>query len=541
MASEQSTGTVTKPSDSSEAQLHECLTSIYDASRAAAEMSGLESKLDSLTSIRKTLISGDNISPGNLEQMDKTIEDLQAKIADKRKEINEAEQKVVTGFIRVITNVSGTTMSVGEDIVARCSAALKTFSETLHQEFRSTALRTEAALNELRENKMDITDRKTLQHNMEEFQAHITKTQKENVQEMRADSAGLFTTITEKIGLLCRQFDPVKVAATVEEEVFAKLDDKIQAQLREFSHETERAIGATNEKVGNIPGTITNAVKQLISDNISPGNMQRLIQGLPEYQAMKEAGAQLAANNNSNASIDIDPQHLPNFEAIKESVGRLSHDLVEVKQCTQQLRETVDLLRTQRVGPITAIEPGKFDFLVAVKRMEEMEREMSVIHNNVKMMETLVTVKSTAAATTDEQQMVVGHKRARIEGMSSDNANTEILAMLNEVESKHQKLLDFILQCKDTVLDDLFPSRLEAAMVKIEQVLMNHESFIRFLVDPFAAAQQKTLVPQQVPEGMLSPAMIDAISQLVQKTTQESTEPLEKKIKLLEEKLNSRS
>lgn len=69
----------------------------------------------------------------------------------------------------------------------------------------------------------------------------------------------------------------------------------------------------------------------------------------------------------------------------------------------------------------------------------------------------------------------------------------------------------------------------------------NHENFIRFLVDPFSTAQQKIVLPQtSVTEGMLSPAMIDAISQLVQKTAKESTEPLEKKIKLLEEQLNSR-
>lgn len=375
---------------------------------------------------------------------------------------------MITGFTNVITELSRGTQTIGEDVVTRCTAALQAFNETIRQEFSATAQRTESALKELRETKMNVSECDQIKQNMLDFQAHITKTHSRNVEEMRLDSATLFTTITEKIGLLCRQFDPTKVAATVEEEVFEKLDKKLQEQLKELRQGTERAIHATNEKVGNIPGTITNAVKQLISDNISPGNMQRLIQGLPEYQAMKEAGAQLATSSSSTDLLD--PQHLPNFEAIKDSLARLTHDLVEIKQSTQQLRNTVDLMRAQRVGTLQTIEPEKFDAMVAVKRMEEMERDIQVIHNSIKMMETLVTVKSKSV--TDEQQLVVGHKRARIEGMSSDNANTEILAMLNEVESKHQKLLDFILQCKDTVLDDLFPSRLEAAMVKIEQVLM---------------------------------------------------------------------
>lgn len=71
----------------------------------------------------------------------------------------------------------------------------------------------------------------------------------------------------------------------------------------------------------------------------------------------------------------------------------------------------------------------------------------------------------------------------------------------------------------------------------------NHERFIHFLVDPFAASRNETvsIATNAVPEGTLSPAMIDAISKLVKKTAEEVALPLEQKIKLLEEKLQAKS
>lgn len=378
--------------------------------------------------------------------------------------MSESEKQVIKGFMEVITHVSKTTSSRGEEVTAKFTGVLKSFSDSLRKEFTAHMTKNETAITELQNTKMNRSEKEAITQHINEFKASMTEVQKNSIQKMAVDSAGLFRTITDKIGLLCKQFDPAKVAATVEEQVMKRMDEKLKQELQELHDETQKAINTTNEKVGAIPATITNAVKKLINDNISPANMQKLILALPEFQALKNVGVHVSA------STEIDPQNLPNFEAIKESIARLTAELVELKQSSNQTRTIVDTIRTQSVGS-TNTNLEEFDHIVAVKRMEEMEREVSVIHNNIKMIETLVNVKS---KTEDDQQVTSGNKRARTEAISisPESDNSEILSLLNEVENKHQKLLDFILQCKDTVLDDSFPSRLEAAMVKIEQVLM---------------------------------------------------------------------
>lgn len=59
--------------------------SIYASSRAATEINGFESKLESLKSIRQTLITGENISPTNLDQMSR--QHFQEKKKEKKKDI----------------------------------------------------------------------------------------------------------------------------------------------------------------------------------------------------------------------------------------------------------------------------------------------------------------------------------------------------------------------------------------------------------------------------------------------------------------------
>ena len=65
------------------------------------------------------------------------------------------------------------------------------------------------------------------------------------------------------------------------------------------------------------------------------------------------------------------------------------------------------------------------------------------------------------------------------------------------------------------------------------------------MIDPFTTTktlQNATIDTENVvPEDTLSPAMIDAISQLVKQTAEQVALPLEKKIKLLEDKLSARS
>lgn len=75
-------------------------------------------------------------------------------------------------------------------------------------------------------------------------------------------------------------------------------------------------------------------------------------------------------------------------------------------------------------------------------------------------------------------------------------------------------------------------------------VSSNHEHFISYLINPFETTKnlrKAAISNEAVPEGTLDPAMTLAISDLVKKTAEEISLPLQKKIKLLEEKLEARS
>lgn len=79
----------------------------------------------------------------------------------------------------------------------------------------------------------------------------------------------------------------------------------------------------------------------------------------------------------------------------------------------------------------------------------------------------------------------------------------------------------------------------------------NHETFISYIIDPFSTSKRTLAIPAEPLSSpaetsasndfsSLNPAMLDAISQLVKKTAEELSLPLQKKIKLLEEKLETR-
>ncbi|GAA5802427.1 hypothetical protein HPULCUR_007892 [Helicostylum pulchrum] len=492
-----------------EQKLQECLTSIYASSRAATEINGFESKLESLKSIRQTLITGENISATNLDQMI-------------------SEKQVIKGFLEVITHISSTSSKKAIESTTKWTEMLSGFNTTLRTEIQKTFSSTEESIKQLRDTKMDVSEKEELDKQIEAYKELITKSYKANSIALSESTNTAMSYLSRKVETMINENNPNKVAQEVE----AIMDEKIKEQLRELKEENQLALDATSEKFDGLSRAVVTSVTSLIHNTISPTNIQSLIASLPEFELLKNGSTNLAQVSDHQAE-----QSVPSFDAIKESIASLTSELVELKQSNQQTKAVVDTMRSQILPK--AANPSEFDHQIAVKRMEEMERNVSVIHNNIKMIETIVKVK---ASEYDDGQNG-SNKRARVDTDGNSVNHDQYMTAIAEVESKHQKLLDFIVQCKDTVLDDEFSSRLEAVVAKIEQVLLNHERFIHFLVDPFAASRNEkvSIATDAVPEGTLSPAMIDAISKLVKKTAEEVSLPLEKKIKLLEEKLQAKS
>ncbi|KAG1251832.1 hypothetical protein G6F68_012076 [Rhizopus microsporus] len=223
--------------------------------------------------------------------------------------------------------------------------------------------------------------------------------------------------------------------------------------------------------------------------------------------------------------------------SVKEMAVSMNKDMVLLKQKLEETRSIVDSMRSQGFNANDQVNVT--DQNAALTNMQNIERQVTVMHNNIKMIETALNTKNNST----EASSLTPRKRARTDLDGETVIDDEDIKLrLEEIESKHQKLLDFILQCKDNVLDDMFPTRLEAAMKKIERILINHETFIAFIIDPFSTKKKREELPMTSlsEDKYLNPAMIDCIQQLIKKTTEEAVAPLHKQIKELQEQLNKK-
>lgn len=397
-----------------------------------------------------------------------------------------SQEQFVTNFLQVMENVAEYSKQNSSDL-------LKTFEGTL-QKFGANVFKKlddqREKLIQLEKNKLDNSAKDDILNeviNVRTAMESLVEDRKKEVTEFSISQARIvLNKVVEVLDKFHKQRDGLE--AKIEENLTKKSTEKIEELKKQLAKMIGTQVASMDQFSQNFFKTrlsdqIAQEVKGQLETQTVSTKIQDIIKSLPEYEALKETATK------TNENINLDQSSLPNFEVIKNSLAILTHQITELKQSNQQTRAIVDTMRL----PASAIQdPNQFDHAVAVKRMEEMAREVNVIHNNVKMIEAMVNLKTTGL---DEQVVaVVGRKRARAaeaESSSSDmdvsessssnttamttiteNMKEEYLARLTDIEVKHQKLLDFILQCKDSVLDDLFPTRLEAAMAKIEQILV---------------------------------------------------------------------
>lgn len=188
-----------------------------------------------------------------------------------------------------------------------------------------------------------------------------------------------------------------------------------------------------------------------------------------------------------------------------------------------------------------------------VKRVDNMNREISLLKNRMDMSTLSLDVKykeieRTIKELQSDADEGIDRKRPRVEsdadkgGAFSAPVNNNIKELEKQIQSleiKHQHLVEFVHQFRQTVLNPQFPGRLEEVVKQIEETLQSHDSFLTFLVDPVTALkEQEITVPLEVnkgkSEGELSPAMVQAIQKLVQRTAEETARPLLIRIAALE-------
>lgn len=194
-----------------------------------------------------------------------------------------------------------------------------------------------------------------------------------------------------------------------------------------------------------------------------------------------------------------------------------------------------------------------------VKRVDNMNREISLLKNRMDMSTLSLDVKYKEIERTIKEMQSdadegIDRKRPRVEsdadkgGAFSAPVNNNIKELEKQIQSleiKHQHLVEFVHQFRQTVLNPQFPGRLEEVVKQIEETLQSHDSFLTFLVDPVTALkEQEITVPLEVnkdkSEGELSPAMVQAIQKLVQRTAEETARPLLIRIAALEKAQSDR-
>ncbi|KAI9473428.1 MAG: hypothetical protein EXX96DRAFT_488291, partial [Benjaminiella poitrasii] len=524
--------------------------SIYESTRIASEIHVLENKLSSLIDIRKKLCSNNDNKPlAGLNTMNSTISDLEEDIKQKENEMKKAENYIVNSCQKICDNVLELSRKNAMSVSSSTQTSLEAFSKSLYEKIDNKIASTQKVIDILQKEKMDMVEKENLMQSLETFKTQLKDVQKNTLRSMGAVLNNRFKDMSDAFEKKKDEFDTERLKNEVQNRVIAIMEEKfkkfIEESKKQNSSDAAAAAAAAAAKATEltVPDQVLQMVKKEIIEQVNPTNMQKLITTLPEYKALKDMQQELAT------SFERQQHNVPDFTALKQRIQDLTTEVVDLKQVLNSTRAMIDTLKNLNApaNKDDTTAATSFELSTAMKQMEDVMKEISLVHSNIKMIETVVSVKARAMEENSNNSLQP-RKRQRVDESQAENtdetSNAAILARLAEVEKKHLMMVDFIVQFKDNVLDVNFPTRLEAAMKKIEKVLLNHETFISFLIDPFTTSSrlQAPSIPTNPADepGTLNPALLDAISQLIKQKAEEIALPLQQKIKSLEEKLEQR-
>lgn len=374
-----------------------------------------------------------------------------------------AEKHVVQGFQDITKHILEDSALRANSISKGFLVALEKFGSQVKNHCNEQISRLDREIELLKNSKLDANEKDSIVKNIDTIKSDLVDVQRKSFKTMHNATLEHFQKMNQRMEESIARVQPDVIKNEVEEKIVSSMDGKFKEYLEKAKQ--QNALMMAQQQ--NVPDKVAELVKKEVMDQVGPARLQNIITSLPEFQALKEMRDTMPTANVT----------MPDFDSVKSVMNNLSSELVDLKQRTNSTRAIVDTLRTQGL-PTNESNAIEFDQTAALKHMEEMERDVSMIHNSIKMIEAVISVKSKAVDDAVSGETSNLKKRPRSEdavtGSVADGeiSNNVILAKLNDIETKHQKLIDFIFQCKDTVLDDMFPTRLEAAMKKIERVLL---------------------------------------------------------------------
>lgn len=339
--------------------------------------------------------------------------------------------------------------------------SLKNFGTALTGGFEKKLAEIRQHLMDIDETKMDRTEKTNIQGTIDAFKEHIVELQKKQIASLKTVTVQQFEYLSTKVNETLQDVNPEALAERVQQRVLENVDLKFKHHLKEFEAANKGL--ASQENNGNISEKIAETVKNELQAHLTPDALKSIISTLPEYQAIQS----------------LSPEQAPLSETVRKIIADLTQEINDLKTQGFSTRAFLNNLIDKNLTP-TDTEVMNARQAAAINHMEELQKNIQLMHNNIKMMETVMTVKAKeieeSAAAASSNSTAVSRKRPRTEDDVIDSgdeySNKAVIKRVDEMETKHQKLLDFILQCKDTVLDETFPTRLEAAFKKIEEKLL---------------------------------------------------------------------
>ncbi|CAO3612392.1 unnamed protein product [Mucor fragilis] len=528
-----SNGASDNAKDFIEAKLKSSLVHIYDATRISNEIKDLENKYQTLQGFKLQLSKDGNANPAPaLANMSKKIDDMLRGINKKKEEMKTAEAQVVIEFQEVMQYLMGHCQDSLKTTQEFMRVALGKFGTSLTSGFEDSIAGIRKHLEEMDKSKLNASEKASILQTIDTFKSHIVELQKKQVNAIKNVTEQQYTQLVAHIDQRLQNVNAEALTAQVEKRVVDNLDGKFKQHLQELD-KAQKALPSSQGNSEQMSDKIAQTVKAEMKNYLTPETLKSIISTLPEYQALQ----------------NLRPEAAPLPDAVKTIMADLQQEVKDLQNKSFSTRTLVNNLVDRN---LTSTEAMQVRQAAAVKHIEEMEKSIQLMHNNMKMMETVISVQVERMKETNAVSPSTSRKRPRVDDdldmvdQQDENSNREVLRRIAEVESAHQKLLDFILQWKDTVLDDNFPEKLGNAFKKIEEVLLNHQTFIAFLTDPFTTSKtiktkESASIPQSTsPQPSLHPAMLDAITLLVKQTAEEYSLPLKEKIRALEDKLNAR-
>ncbi|KAL7325431.1 hypothetical protein PS15p_207909 [Mucor circinelloides] len=443
-----------------------------------------------------------------------------------------AENKVIIGFQDIMQFLMERSEDGLKNTQESMRIALGKFGASLTGGFETSIKDIRKHITELDNNKLDANEKANILTTIDAFKSHIVELQKNQITAIKNVTEQQYITLAGQINKRLEGVNADALTTQVQKRVMDNLDGKFRQHLQEID-KAQKAL-PPQENNGQVSEKIVQTVRDEVKGYLTPETLKSIISTLPEYQALQS----------------LRPEAAPMPDTVKKIIADLQSEVADLKTKSYSTRALVNNLVDRNLSP-TDKEAVNAHHSAAIKHIEEMEKSIQFMHNNMKMMEAVMSVQ--VKRMDEDTTASTSRKRPRKDDdlemvdQQDGTSNREVLKRITEVEMAHQKLLDFIFQWKDTVLNENFSVKLGNAFKKIEEVLLNHQTFIAFLTDPFTTsktlkARETASIPQSTtqPSSELNPAMLDAISLLVKQTAEEISLPLKEKIKALEDKLNAR-